>query len=499
MFTARAVLTATMLGGPVSGSLMIARNLMQINRKKAAAISIFLGILSVPVLSAILLFTVNLPIPMGMAWRNEIDILFLGSALLKLPVTVVFYFIMKPLPQGKINRASIWDTARFTFIGFITFPVSLGVLVNVTGTLFILSFYFSLYIYSRAKKAYQGKPARIFFVFIFLIPFISFAPAMHEYNRTGPGSHVFLFLFYYSLVVMLYLFLFTLSIDVILLINRWFKFIPEALVKNKISGKLCVYAVIFSVGALIVYGHYNAVNLRIQRYHIQVPKGQTKLKQLKIAAAADFHLSNLSSEHYVKNIVEKINSLDPDLVVIAGDIINKGSFAIDWKKYDADFRKIKSRYGVYAVIGNHDLRGDPGKSIDYLERCNIRLLRDKVVNIDHLFYLLGRDDKSEDQREPTEEIMKTVKNNLPIIMIEHRISDMDALIDKGINVHISGHTHYGQLFPVNVLINLVYRVSWGYKRYGNTHFFVTCGVGTWGPLVRLGSFSEIMEINITFK
>jgi len=377
------------------------------------------------------------------------------------------------------------------------FPVSLGGLLNVTATLLLLSFYFAFYIYTRAKKIYPGKFARILFLIVLSIPFVSFPLAMHEYN--SPGSHFFLLPFYYSLVVILYLFLFVLSIDAILLINRSFKFIPERLIKNKISGRICFYLVILSVAALIIHGHSNAINTRVQTYHIQVPKKQTTLDKLKIAAVADFHLSNITGPNFVKNIVDKINALDPDLVVIAGDIINKGSNAIDWKTYDADFRKIKSRYGVYAVIGNHDLQGNARKSIKFLERCNIKLLRDRMVTIDNLFYILGRDDKSIRHRKPLVEILPAVKNDLPVIMIEHRITHMEKIIDKGIDVHVSGHTHYGQLFPLNLMIDVVYRIGWGYKKYGGSHFFVTCGVGTWGPLVRLGSFSEIMEIDITFE
>jgi predicted MPP superfamily phosphohydrolase len=296
-----------------------------------------------------------------------------------------------------------------------------------------------------------------------------------------------------------YLFLFTVGLEVISAINRFFKLIPGHLVNNKISAKIGFYLVILGVSALIVHGHYNVVNPRVQTYDIQVAKRHTNLEKLKIVAAADFHLSNITGPHFLENIVEKINSLNPDLVLIAGDITIERSKVVDWKKYDEDFRKIKSRYGVYSIIGNHELQYYPEKTLQFIARSNMRLLQDSVVNIDDLFYILGRNDKSDIQRKSLEELIKSIKDDLPVIMIEHRVSEMEEVEDKKIDVHISGHTHAGQLFPANLLMELIYRLNWGYKKYRDTHFFVTSGVGTWGPPVRVGSYSEIMEINIIFN
>jgi len=512
LFTASAMLIGTILGGPIAGSLMLARNFKQIGDNRGARRSMLSGILSVLFLYAILLLFVGIrPFPNGLIRWKEVLIILVISTLLKLIYAGVVYFTIPPLLNGKINeiekinelaakkenRASFWQIAWLTFIGFFTFPVSVDILTNVTGTLLVLSFYFSFYLYSRARKVYPGKYARILFIFAFAIPFTTYPLALYEYSR--PGPRVFLLVFSYSLVVMGYLFLFTVGLEVISAINRFFKLITGRLVNNKISGKIGFYLVILGVSALIVHGHYNVVNPRVQTYDIQVPKRHTNLEKLKVVAAADFHLSNITGPHFLENIVEKINSLNPDLVLIAGDITIERSKVVDWKNYDADFRKIKSRYGVYTIIGNHELQYNPEKTLQFIARSNMRLLQDKIENIEGRFYILGRNDNSDRQREPLEAVMKDIKDDLPVIMIEHRISELEKVEEQKIDVHISGHTHAGQLFPANLLMKLIYRLNWGYKKFQDTHFFVTSGVGTWGPPVRVGSFSEIMEINIIFN
>ncbi len=491
---------------------MTARNFKQIGDNQGARRSILSGILSVLFLYAVLLLIVGIrPFPNGIIRVQEIIVILVISAILKLAFAGFVYFRTPPLLQGKINelkkineltaekenRAYPWLIARLTLIGFFTFPVSVDILSNVTGTLLVLSFYFSFYLYSRAKQVYPGKCARILFIFVFAIPFTTYPLALYEYSR--PGPRIFLLVFSYSLVVMGYLFLFTVGLEAILAINRLFKLIPGRWINNKAAGKIGFYLVILCVTALIIHGHYNVVNPRVQTYDIQVPKRHTNLEKLKVVAAADFHLSNITGPHFLENIVEKINSLNPDLVIIAGDITIERSSVIDWKNYDADFRKIKSRYGVYTIIGNHELQYNPKKTLHFIERSNMRLLQDSVVNIDDRFYILGRNDNSYKQRKSLEELMKNIKDDLPVIMIEHRISEMEEVEDKKIDLHISGHTHAGQLFPANLLMELIYRINWGYKKCQGTHFFVTSGVGTWGPPVRVGSFSEIMEINITFN
>lgn len=506
------MLIATMVGGPISGSLMLARNFKQIGDNRGSRRSMLSGILSVLFLYAILLLIVGIrPFPNGLIRWKEVSIILVISTLLKLIHAGVVNFTIPPLLKGKINeiekinelaakkenRASFRQIAWLTFIGFFTFPVSMDILSNVTGTLLVLSFYFSFYLYARARKVYPGKFARCLFIFIFTIPFLTYPLALYEYSR--PGPRVFLLVFTYSLVVMGYLFLFTVGLETILAIIRFFKLTPGSWIKTKAAGMIGFYLVILGVPVLIVHGHFNVVKPRIQTYNIQVPKRHTNLEKLKVVAAADFHLSKITGPHFVKNIVDKINALNPDLVIIAGDITNEKSEIVDWKSYDADFRAIKSKYGVYTVIGNHELQYNPEKTLQFIERSNMRLLQDRSENIEDLFYVLGRSDKSDKQRKSLAELMKDIKNDLPVIMVEHRISEPEDIEAQKIDLHISGHTHAGQLFPGTLLMELIYRINWGYKKFQDTHFFVTSGVGTAGPPVRVGTFSEIMEINITFK
>ncbi|HLP45045.1 MAG TPA: metallophosphoesterase, partial [Candidatus Kapabacteria bacterium] len=388
LFSIRTLLLATLVGGPIAGCLMLARNFKQLGDNQAARRSIFQGTLAVLFMYAVLLPFIGIrPLQNGLTWGTEIKIILVVSTILKLLFGGFIYFKIPPLLQGLIdhprytneetvekeNWAFIWLIAWFISIGFFAFPFSVGLLVNVTGTLLVLSFYFALFIYSQARKVYQGKFAHLFFVSILSVPFAVSPLAWYGYNR--PGPRIFLLVFSYALVAMFYLFLFTVGLNGLLAINRFFKFLPEHLVKSNIARKIGFYLIILCVTALIVNGHYNVVKPRIQTYDIQVPKRHTDLKKLKVVAAADFHLSKITGPHFLKNAVDKINALNPDLVIIAGDITNEKSEVVDWKNYDADFRAIKSKYGVYTVIGNHELQYNPEKTLQFIARSNMRLLQ----------------------------------------------------------------------------------------------------------------------------
>jgi predicted MPP superfamily phosphohydrolase len=117
--------------------------------------------------------------------------------------------------------------------------------------------------------------------------------------------------------------------------------------------------------------------------------------------------------------------------------------------------------------------------------------------------LIGREDRSINQfagkrRKPLADIVNGVADRSVIILMDHQPFGLDEAVAQGADLQLSGHTHHGQLWPFNLITNAIYEVSWGYKKKGETQFYVSSGAGTWGPPVRLGNTPEIIHLQITF-
>jgi predicted MPP superfamily phosphohydrolase len=135
----------------------------------------------------------------------------------------------------------------------------------------------------------------------------------------------------------------------------------------------------------------------------------------------------------------------------------------------------------------------------FFDQAGIRLLKDTVEKIDNDFYLIGRTDGRSSGRKSIEELLRDCDRSLPVIVLEHRPTDLDNVSRSGADILLSGHTHNGQLFPVNLITQRHYELSWGYKLKNRTHVFVTSGIQVWGPPVRTAGASEILIVNVSFR
>ena len=166
-------------------------------------------------------------------------------------------------------------------------------------------------------------------------------------------------------------------------------------------------------------------------------------------------------------------------------------------------RTIKAKYGVFAVTGNHEYIGGVEEAYKYLMDHGIRVLRDEVVTIDGGITLVGREDRSigsfsGKKRKSLRELMANVDKRFPVILMDHQPIGLNEAVEAGADLQLSGHTHHGQIWPFGYITEAIYEVSWGYKKKGETQFYVSSGVGTWGPPVRLGNTPEIINLRSTF-
>jgi len=302
----------------------------------------------------------------------------------------------------------------------------------------------------------------------------------------------------YYLPVMLYLFLFYLLVDLGLFILKKMRLVSlKSLETHKF--KMVLFGLIMLLVTIIMFkGIYNFNNTAIRKYTIEADKKSSNISRLKIAMTADFHLSDVTHKYFMHQFIEKINALEPDIVFLVGDIVESDQSSVKMRYFEQQIRKINSKYGVYAVEGNHDIYRS-NHSYDFIQNSNIKLIRDTVLNIDNSFQLIGRRDRHHRDRKTVVELLKNATNTLPVFLLDHQPYHLENAHQQGIDVQFSGHTHHGQLFPLNYITEMIYELSWGHRKINNTHFFVTCGAQGWGPQVKTGSKSEIMEVIVNFR
>ena len=264
-----------------------------------------------------------------------------------------------------------------------------------------------------------------------------------------------------------------------------------------------------------IYGTINSNIIHTTKYEVNINK-KSNIKSLKIVMVADLHLGYNKGLKLVKNMVSKINKEKPDIVIIAGDIFDNNYDALDKpNEMIKELKKLKTKYGVYSVYGNHDVKEkvllgftfqDKKKKTsdkrmdDFLEKSNIKLLKDNYVLIKDSIYLYGRPDlKKSSSRKSVKELTKKLDKNRTIIVIDHQPKELKELSKRGVDLDLSGHTHDGQIFPLNLIVKLAYDNSYGIKKYNNMTSIVTSGVGIYGPNMRVFTKAEITCIKLNFK
>ncbi len=302
----------------------------------------------------------------------------------------------------------------------------------------------------------------------------------------------------YLLPFFLYAFLSILALDIVLLVNLVFRFISrENLGKRQFRNRLFLSIIVFSV-LIVVAGVINFNTIRTTEYNITVPRRSSDINNLRIAFIADFHLEEKTPVRFVEQFVRKISTINPDLLLYGGDITEGGRMGPHMEKFEGILKKVNPRFGVYGVLGNHDGYGR-GNVEEFLKNSGIRLLKDSVAVIGNSFAIAGRNDSRVRDRLSAERIVTFAPPELPLILVDHRPTELDQISKTGVDLSLSGHVHNGQLFPINFIMRRLYELSYGHLKKGNTHFFVTSGIRLWGPPVRTVGKSEIQVVNVNFE
>ncbi len=384
-------------------------------------------------------------------------------------------------------------TRTQTFIIFFSIVIVLYGLINT-------------YIFLRGLQAIShGSPLRIWFMVVFWFLSLSYIAArLLERIALSWLTDGLVWIGSFWMGAMAYFLIILIAIDLLRLVNYIVPFFPYFLTRNLRYTKQVVALIVVGIVFLTVIGaRVNAMFPRIQTLELTIHKN-SPLKELNVALVTDVHLGTIICNSHFTRIVEKINSIHPDIVLFAGDLVDEDIEPVIRENLGETLRQIKSKYGIYGITGNHEYIGGVEPACKYLTEHGVTMLRDSVAKVADAFTLVGREDFSIRQfngkkRKQLSELMNGVDTSLPVILMDHQPLRLDDVVNHGVDLQLSGHTHHGQLWPFNYISEAVYELSWGYKKKGNTHFYVSCGVGTWGPPMRTGNRPEVVNVKLKFE
>jgi len=260
--------------------------------------------------------------------------------------------------------------------------------------------------------------------------------------------------------------------------------------------KLTRAIVVLSYVGIVSLAVFNTYSPIVHRLTVTTDKPLDK--PMTIALASDTHLGRWFGNRQLDKLASLIETQNPDVVVLAGDIMNDSTDYYDKTNMHKRLAKLNAPLGVYAVLGNHDYSGNQVAIAKAITRAGIKVIDNKRVLLDDSVWLVGRSDATDPRRrQPAADLLAQVDTDKPIVFLEHALWATDEISALPIDLHLSGHTHGGQIFPLTTLMQwfrlpLIY----GSKHIDDTQFLVTSGYGFGAVPFRLGTRAEIWIITL---
>lgn len=319
-------------------------------------------------------------------------------------------------------------------------------------------------------------------VFAFLLLFVGFSRHVH---LSMPLATAVYEIGTSWLIILLYLFMAFLLLD----IGRWVHLVPATFLKNSWSGTLAVTAFMFII---FLYGniHYH----QKVRQPLMLTTGKTLSRKMKVVMLSDLHLGYHNRRSDFAKWVDKINEEKADLILVAGDIIDKNIQPLEEQEMHQEFLRLNAP--VVACLGNHEYYGGESNALLFYKKADITLLRDSVTTVGDLC-IIGRDDRSNPKRKTLSELMKGVDSTKYLVVLDHQPIQLEEAEQNGIDFQLSGHTHHGQVWPISWITESIYECAFGEWQRGSTRYYVTSGIGIWGGKFRIGTRSEYVVAEIT--
>ncbi len=303
-----------------------------------------------------------------------------------------------------------------------------------------------------------------------------------------------------SIFILLYLTLIFLVLD----LGRLLHVVPKQWLCHNFYTTAAITAglfVVFLVGN-ICYHHK-------VRETLQLTTTKHLDKPLRLVMMSDLHLGYHNPRKDLARWVEMINAERPDMVLIAGDIIDMSIRPLIDEDMAAEFRRIEAP--VYACLGNHEYYTGEPLAQQFYRDAGIHLLRDSCAVVGDLL-IIGRDDRTNPHRKAlgkivseTDSLLSTMRqtegegrgrDQLYTILLDHQPYSLDQAERTGIDFQLSGHTHRGQVWPISWITDRLYECSWGQWQRGDTRYYVSSGIGIWGGKFRIGTQSEYVVATV---
>lgn len=267
------------------------------------------------------------------------------------------------------------------------------------------------------------------------------------------------------------------------------------LARRVVCIAVCLAATLFGIALLAtIYGLFNARWIRVSRMTVRLPHLPDVWQGRTAALVTDLHLGPLFGSGFLRRIIKRLRSLQPDVIFISGDLFDGTTLGVD--QLVAPWSEFSTRRGIYYVTGNHDEFSDRNLFINAVTRTGVQVLNNEKIFLDGL-QIVGVHDSESGNPTELRAILRQVQIDPrhPSILLAHRPVNLSVVEEEGISLQLSGHTHGGQIWPWNLLVSLIYGgFGSGLSRLGKLQVYTSNGVGAWGPPLRVGTKSEIVLI-----
>lgn len=290
-----------------------------------------------------------------------------------------------------------------------------------------------------------------------------------------------------SVIVLLYLLMLFLLLD----IGRLVRLVPRSVLYHNgwTAGVIFV-----TMCVIFVWGnrHYH----HKYRQFLPLSTQKTMAKPVRIVMVSDLHIGYHNRREELHRWVDMINGEQPDVILMAGDIIDGSMRPLTEERMHEEFRRLKAP--VYACAGNHEYICGESSAKQFFERAGIHLLQDSCVTLGDLC-IIGRDDRSNRGRAPLQTLMAKADREKYCIVMDHQPYRLEEAEEALADFQLSGHTHHGQVWPVSWITEQLYECAFGEHRRGGTRYYVSSGLGLWGGKFRIGTRSEYVVATVGGK
>ena len=287
-----------------------------------------------------------------------------------------------------------------------------------------------------------------------------------------------------SIIVLLYLFMAFLLLD----IGRLVRMVPRSVLYQNWWTVGGIFVIMF---ALFLYGNMNYRHKH--RETLQLTTQKTMARPMRIVMMSDLHVGYHNSREELHRWVDMINAEQPDLILIAGDIIDGSMRPLTDERMHEEFLRLTAP--VYACVGNHEYFSGEPEARRFYERAGIRLLQDSCTTLGDLC-IIGRDDRTNQHRASLQTLIAKTDLKKYCIVMDHQPYHLEEAEQAHVDFQLSGHTHHGQVWPISWITERVYECAFGLHQRSGTHYYVSSGLGIWGGKFRIGTRSEYVVATI---